>query len=89
MPGAIGCAIWGTALCCSSGESTVDSPSTPFESAGSGAFRQALGWTLVPRALGVSCSCPYLNEVLAFRLRDERLKFGRSESVDETGLRHD
>ena len=43
----------------------------------------------MPRALGVSCSCPYLNEVLAFRLRDERLKFGRSESVDETGLRHD
>jgi len=89
MPGAIGCAIWGTALCCSSGESTVDSPSTPFESAGSGALRQALDWVLVSRALSVSCSCPYLNEVLAFGLRDQRLEFGRGESVYKTGLRHD
>jgi hypothetical protein len=89
MPGAIGWAIWGAALCCSSGESTVDSPSTPFESAGSGALRHALGWLLVSRAPSVSCSCPYLDEVLAFGLRDERLKFGRGEGVYESSLRDD
>lgn len=31
----------------------------------------------------------YLDEVLAFRLGDQRLKLRRGEGVDQTGLGHD
>jgi len=32
---------------------------------------------------------PYLNQVLALGLCDERLKLGRGEGVDQPGFRHD
>jgi hypothetical protein len=89
MPcGGIACGIGGGAACCSSGESTADSPSTPFESAGSGAFKQAYAMS-VNSKVGLTTSPAYLDEVLAFRLGDKWLELWRREGVDETSLRDD
>lgn len=45
----------------------------------------------IAQSSGMSCNSvhAYLDQVLALGLGDQRLKFGRCESVDQAGLRHD
>lgn len=91
MPGA-GAATEG---CVSSGDSTADSPSAPFASLGSGALRQACNTRQYVRqdktedtrqSAGGRVDGTYLNEVLAFWFRHQRLELGRSEGIDQSGF---
>lgn len=73
----------------SSGESTADSPSTPFSLPveGSGAFRHACaGVRKCPRFEGDTA---YLDEILAFGFGYEWLEFRGGKGIDESGFRND
>ena len=73
----------------SSGESTADSPSTPFSLPveGSGALRHA--YVAVNRCATFHGGMAYLDEVLAFGFGYERLKLRGGEGVDESSFRND
>lgn len=55
---------------------------------GLGRIEAGLGTTLVGCGIASSRTVTHLDEVLAFRLGDQRLQLGCSEGVDKTGLRH-
>ena len=76
--------------CVSSGDSTVDSPSTPFASAGSGALRQACDDKSACAPWVETTDIPaYLDEVFSLGFGHQRLKLGGSEGIDQTRFRHD
>lgn len=86
MPGC--CA--GTWACpTSSGESTADSPSTPFSLPveGSGAFRHP--YIVVSRCARFDGCFAYLDKILAFRFGHEWLELRGGKGVDESGFRND